>query len=383
MKEDKGQREDQCCVGTFAFFDLEATGLPGAGTRITELSVVAVTRDDLEQLHRDVVRYNANRMGDLESILLPRVVNKLTLCVYPWTTIPLHVEHITGLSNDNLEKQGRFDSNLVASFASFLSRLHPPVCLVAHNGVKFDFPLLQAELFKANGSLIDGLLCCDSWLGANHIYNEQSLNEAQTEPLNEPLTKEKPAERFETLEEVAAAERLVEAGAFQDTLEEPILELIDSQEEVNCRTPTRSSNASSSLSLTPPPSGGTSGRKRGGGGVFDTEAEGSLSPSKLRRPEGMLTPEAQAIPQAGARTGCPPGVGNVLKVKKKLDFTNRPASFSLVNLHHHLLGAKPKSSHGAEADCLALLRVTAALGQDWLNYADQTAQPFHKSHRMW
>ena len=33
MKEDKGQREDQCCVGTFAFFDLEATGLPGAGTR--------------------------------------------------------------------------------------------------------------------------------------------------------------------------------------------------------------------------------------------------------------------------------------------------------------------------------------------------------------
>ena len=234
-------------------------------------------------------------MGDLESMLLPRVVNKLTFCVYPWTTIPLHVEHITGLSNDKLEKQGRFDANLVTSLSSFLSRLHPPVCLVAHNGVKFDFPLLQAELFKSNGSLIDGLLCCDSWLGANHIYNNQRLNETQTEHLNEPLEKEKPAERFETLEEVAAAERLVEAGAFQDTLEEPILELVDSQEEVNCRTPTRSS----SLSLTPPPSGGTSGRKRGGGGVFDSEpAEGSsLSPCKLRRPEGMLTPEAKATPQ--------------------------------------------------------------------------------------
>ena len=33
MKEDKGQREDQRHIGTFAFFDLEATGLPGAGTR--------------------------------------------------------------------------------------------------------------------------------------------------------------------------------------------------------------------------------------------------------------------------------------------------------------------------------------------------------------
>ena len=29
--------------------------------RITELSLVAVTRDDLDQLHREVVRYNANR----------------------------------------------------------------------------------------------------------------------------------------------------------------------------------------------------------------------------------------------------------------------------------------------------------------------------------
>ena len=238
-----------------------------------------------------------DRMGDMESILLPRVVNKLTLCVYPWTTIPLHVEHITGLSNDKLEKQARFDSNLVTSLASFLTRLHPPVCLVAHNGVKFDFPLLQAELFKANGSLLDGLLCCDSWLGANHIYIKQSIDEAQTEHLNE---KEKSAERFETLEEVAAAERLVEAGAFQDTLEEPILELIDSQEEINCRTPTRASNAPSSLSLTPPPSGGTSNRKRGGGGgeAFDAAAaEGSPSPSKLRRPDGGLTPEAKVNPQ--------------------------------------------------------------------------------------
>ena len=54
--------------------------------------------------------------------MLPRVVNKLTTCVYPWTTIPLHVEHITGLSNDNLEKQGRFDTNLVSCLASFLAR---------------------------------------------------------------------------------------------------------------------------------------------------------------------------------------------------------------------------------------------------------------------
>ena len=233
-------------------------------------------------------------MGDLESILLPRVVNKLTVCVYPWTTIPLHVEHITGLSNDNLEKQGKFDSNLVTSLASFLARLHSPVCLVAHNGVKYDFPLLQAELCKVNGTLLDDMLCCDSWLGAVHILNNQSNDEVKSEQLNGPVEERERTEKSETLEEVAAAERLVEAGAFQDTLEEPILELIHSQEE-NCRTPTRSAHASSSLSMTPPPSGGPSGRKRGG--VSDAAAEESLSPSKFRRSAGMLTPGAVAALQ--------------------------------------------------------------------------------------
>ena len=56
--------------------------------------------------------------------------------------------------------------------------------------------------------------------------------------------------------------------------------------------------------------------------------------------------------------------GNIQEVKKKLVFSSRyhlfsghlsllqyfvrPTSFSLVNLHKHLLGAAPKFSHGAE-----------------------------------
>ena len=221
--------------------------------------------------------------------MLPRVVNKLTTCVYPWTTIPLHVEHITGLSNDNLEKQGRFDTNLVSCLASFLARLHPPVCLVAHNGFKFDFPLLQAELHKVNGSLGDDLLCCDSWLGANHIYNNQSRHEALTNQLSQPAAEiEKSTVKSDSLEEVAAAERLIEAGVFEDTLEveEPLLEL-SAQKEVMCRTPPRLSGECSSMSLTPPPSVGS---KREGA-ELEVTSYGLVSPSKMMRPEGVLTPE--------------------------------------------------------------------------------------------
>jgi len=367
-------------IGTFAFFDLEATGLPGKSTRITELSLVAVTRDDLKQLNKEVMRHNAGRVEDLEARLLPRVVNKLTACVYPWTTIPLHVEHITGLSNDNLEKQGRFDTNLVSSLASFLARLHPPVCLVAHNGFKFDFPLLQAELHKVNGSLADDLLCCDSWLGANHIYNNQSRHEALTNRLPQPAEKEKSSDKSDSLEEVAVAERLIEAGVFEDTLEveEPVL-VLSAQEEVMCRTPPRLSGECSSMSLTPPPSVGS---KREAAELEFT-SHGLVSPSKMMRPEGVLTPEIKLKSQVDVGD-CPRlERGNIQEVKKKLVFSSRPTSFSLVNLHKHLLGAAPKFSHGAEADCLALLRVTAAFGQDWLSYADNHALPFNNIVKMW
>ena len=56
------------------------------------------------------------------------------------------------------------------------------------------------------------------------------------------------------------------------------------------------------------------------------------------------------------------------KIKKRLLFPNleMPSSFSLVNLHKHILGVPPIQAHGAEADCLALLRITSTLGSDWI-----------------
>ena len=81
-----------------------------------------------------------------EESALPRIVNKLTLCTYPMTTIVPLVSDLTGLDNYNLSEQSKFSKTTGDLINNFLSSLPSPICLVAHNGNAYDFPLLKAEL---------------------------------------------------------------------------------------------------------------------------------------------------------------------------------------------------------------------------------------------
>ena len=75
----------------------------------------------------------------------------------------------------------------------------------------------------------------------------------------------------------------------------------------------------------------------------------------------------------------------VPKTRRKLCFSNQrtPTSFKLVNLHNHLLGVPPAQSHGAEADCLALLLSTAVLGIDWIMWVKDNCSLFSDCEKMW
>ena len=53
------------------------------------------------------------------------------------------------LDNETLEAHSPFDRDLAEMLRVYLSRLPAPVCLVAHNGGRYDFPLLVAELLHA------------------------------------------------------------------------------------------------------------------------------------------------------------------------------------------------------------------------------------------
>jgi hypothetical protein len=73
------------------------------------------------------------------------------------------------------------------------------------------------------------------------------------------------------------------------------------------------------------------------------------------------------------------------KSRKTLKFVNPgpPTSFSLVNLHEHLLGCQPEQSHGAEVDCLSLMKTTAALGDEWIDWVKGNCFKFETCKKMW
>lgn len=53
-----------------------------------------------------------------------------------------------GLDNFLLEYINKMDDNTIDLINSFLNQLKKPVCLVAHNGNKFDYPILAQHLKK-------------------------------------------------------------------------------------------------------------------------------------------------------------------------------------------------------------------------------------------
>lgn len=119
---------------SLVFFDLETTGIPAQHhPRITELSFCSVERS----------QFITCPIGQL-----PRVTNRLNLCIYPSRRVELEATQKTLLDNWNLEHQGRFDEDVFNLLDSFLRRLKKPVCLIAHNGNNFDFPILKAEINK-------------------------------------------------------------------------------------------------------------------------------------------------------------------------------------------------------------------------------------------
>ena len=48
-----------------------------------------------------------------------------------------------------------------------------------------------------------------------------------------------------------------------------------------------------------------------------------------------------------------------------------------------MLEALRTESHGAQEDCLALLRTTAAFGEDWIIWVENNHEKFSDCKKMW
>ncbi|CAH2097952.1 unnamed protein product [Euphydryas editha] len=160
-------------IKTFVFFDLETTGIPSKENpaKITELTFVCVSRRDIEK-------------ADLKK--LPPV-SKLSFLFNPQREIKPEVVKLTGLSNSFLSNQALFGDK-IECINSFLD-LPKPVCLVAHNGNRFDYKIIKSEYKNVNAELPKDLLCVDSLKAFKVIlqdlsYSENSNNRAISDSNN-------------------------------------------------------------------------------------------------------------------------------------------------------------------------------------------------------
>ena len=87
---------------TFVYFDSESTKVKSSGRQgISERTLAAInTQEILNMNHKLIEKLNNTKSPEhileLET-LLPSVLNKLTLCVYPMATILPEVSRLTGL----------------------------------------------------------------------------------------------------------------------------------------------------------------------------------------------------------------------------------------------------------------------------------------------
>lgn len=158
-------------VETFVFIDLETTGLDTDTDYIVEICAFAVSVHDLTYF--DMAENEVN----LKQII-PRLVDQINLMVLPLSDIPVRAADIHGILREELllRRKECFTINTARVLENFLIQLKEPICLVAHNGFKFDYPMLHSHLqrTKTNHPIWNRIYCTDSLIVLREQLPDQS-----------------------------------------------------------------------------------------------------------------------------------------------------------------------------------------------------------------
>ncbi|GAB0094247.1 three-prime repair exonuclease 1 [Sergentomyia squamirostris] len=325
-------------IKSFVFFDIEGTGLPRIdGTaKIMEISFVACSVDHFVSSGQDPLE-------------VPRVLHKLSLCVNPFKRVCEESFRITGLDNFILEHESRLGVRELEMITKFLERLQQPVCLVAHNGMGYDFPLLRKEFLKQQVAFPEDLLCLDSLVVFREIDKVREREREEDAELLEFIqgelvwieemeksfrnqqgecSRNPPINHQEAISENGTSyEILCQLNAKEDK---------EDVQKINETTPKRSTNRTS------PP----------------------RVPRIVKREKSPSSPET---PRKAQEQIAP-------KSKKKL-FPERK-SFRLGDIYRRSFNHEPDNSHRAEADCLILLKCALKESRDFYSFAQKHSQPF-------
>lgn len=309
-------------IATYVFFDLETTGLPpeeNNKTKITELSMVAVKRDHVLETRPGAV---------------PRVQHKLTLLLNPGRLISPPGSKITGLDNFLLEHEPKFNREVYDLINNFLNILEKPVCLIAQNGLHFDYPILKNHLEKLNVSLSEDLLCADCYHG---FYDILEARKTVNIPVEE-VTSSKPD----------ISKDITQAGT--------------SKQEANV-----TSNEDSTIKST-------------------TLTNDDLELYCLANTLTMKATNETTPKQQKSNINHPKDDRNrVSKARRRLPFSigNKPTEkYKLKDVYERVLQRPAIDAHRAENDCILALEVSVALGKEFVQWVDENYVPFSEVRAM-
>lgn len=160
-KSDDEKPEQKEDIKTLLFLDLETTGLRPC--KISEICLCAVK-----------VTADHKLSGD---------VDKLLLVVDPIKKIGGTAARMTQLDNaaiEGSEKLGTRDERVQSVLGEFLRAQTAPLCFVAHNGVRFDFPIFRDEFCRKKGENMSPSLqsahCVDSISALHQILRRKSFS---------------------------------------------------------------------------------------------------------------------------------------------------------------------------------------------------------------
>ncbi|XP_055619315.1 uncharacterized protein LOC129764352 [Toxorhynchites rutilus septentrionalis] len=297
-------------LGSFVFFDLETTDLPGLKTpKITEIALVACSKKHLL---------------DTKAGEVPRVLHKQTFCVNPRRVIHPKASETTGLYNDLLEHEDTFNRDAAKLIVLFLERLQTPICLVAHNGNRFDFIILKHELEAHKIELPHSVYCVDSL----QLFRQLEGHKEQKEKYELADLESKTLSAMEELE------------CNQHKLSE--------MQKLNETTPHKPQNkahrkrvSEDNLDVTPSHVG------------HDSVSRGQRSPPRSKRE--LFPDKSDTLEPSIASTSSQ-------KFSKK---------FRLCDIYERYFGKPPKKGHHAEGDVKALLKCAIADGRAFVEYAEK------------
>jgi hypothetical protein len=288
----------------------------------------------------------------------------------------------------------------------FLRRLEPPVCFVAHNGGRFDYPLLWAELqsigcqtFAPNGK--ESLLCIDTFemfrdlAGDPVTFPNKFLRDTPSQPAEDVSSQNSETVRpgevtpsgTDCQDMVIACKKVKLETDDEDSEVVALLTDADHSRVRRKLFPDEHADCGSSKDS-------DSGHKSGSSSPIDIRS----SPIDIRSDsfdsDSNVRRHINDVNDCGGGGGGGGGdsitgfsgpvrlTGSARPVRRIVGAPMRRPSYKLVDLHKRIIGFEPPESHRAEDDCMTLARIF------WLTpnaplWADLNAVQFNRYESLY